>query len=125
MTRTAVGVAVAAVLAASAVHAEVVTLSCSVTMRVFVPNQPTAPAQMVQSVVIDLDAGTVKGPGGTVNIERQNPTTITWMDPYETTMCQSGSVDRVTGEYQNIIWKHSCQQIQAAFKGARMDVADI
>jgi hypothetical protein len=112
-TRNKIAVAaVVAALTASVAYADVITLSCSVTLG----GEHVPEAQAVETVVIDLDAHTVQGPAGTVNISVEKSTLITWMDPYETTKCQQGIVDRVTGEYQNQLWNNNCQDIDAAFK---------
>ena len=112
--KTSVAILVAASLATSAVQAEVVTLSCSATIQAFVPNQMVAPTQALETLVIDLGAGTVKGPAGTGYIKATDPL-IWWIGPLYGSLagCQTGDVDRVSGEYENFAWRESCQEVQA------------
>jgi hypothetical protein len=98
--------------AISAVRAEVVTLSCEVTLN----RVRTPPTHTFESIIIDLDAGTIKGPAGTANAQI-DPNMVKWMSPYNTTWCQTGSVDRITGDYNNQVWKNTCQEVQADFNG--------
>ena len=92
--------------AASAVRAEVVTLSCEVTLN----RVRTPPTHTFESIIIDLDAGTIKGPAGMANAQI-DPNMVKWMSPYNTTWCQTGSVDRITGDYNNQVWKNTCQEV--------------
>ena len=116
MTRikSAVAAFVAASLNASVVRAEVVKLSCEVTWK-----RVGFSTQITQSISIDLDAGTIHDVtpfSSTVNVQiRENR--VSWMSPYNTTWCQSGSVDRITGEFDNAVWENTCQEVQADFNG--------
>jgi hypothetical protein len=76
----------------------------------------TPPTHTFESIIIDLDAGTIKGPAGTANAQI-DPNMVKWMSPYNTTWCQTGSVDRITGDYNNQVWKNTCQEVQADFNG--------
>jgi hypothetical protein len=105
----------------AAVGSALVTLSCNETMTLFAPNYPTAPTQMIETLVIDLRAGTVRGPAGTANIFPRQPHSVSigWASPYSsnTTMCQSGNIDRVSGEYYNFVWKNSCEEVLTTLLG--------
>jgi len=105
----------------ASVDSPLVTLSCNVTMRLFAPNCPTASTQMIETLVIDLHSGTVRGPAGTANIFPRQPhcVSIGWASPYSsnTIMCQSGNIDRVSGEYYNFVWKNSREQVLITLRG--------
>src|SRR5215471_18566838 len=87
---------VVAVLAASAVRAEVVTLACQFVKMVGV-GTPSSPTQL--TVIIDLDAGTMGGREGTTEKVKISENMVSWMvpDPFDTTRCQMGGINRITG----------------------------
>src|SRR5262245_21767253 len=105
---------VVAVLAASAVRAEVVTLVACQFVKTVGVGTPSSPTQL--TVIIDLDAGTMGGREGTTEKVKISENMVSWMvpDPFDTTRCQMGGINRITGEFGQQILKKTCQQIGAA-----------
>jgi hypothetical protein len=68
------------------------------------------------TVIIDLDAGTMGGREGTTEKVKISESMVSWMvpDPFDTTRCQMGGINRITGEFGQQILKKTCQQIGAA-----------